>query len=61
MKLVQHLLESKGRDIISVTADASVLDAIILMAERRIGSLLVMSGDQLQAGIVDTLLSSLTE
>jgi CBS domain-containing protein len=51
MKLVQHLLESKGREIISVTADASVLDAIILMAERGIGSLLVMSGDQLQ-GIV---------
>ena len=51
MKLVQHLLESKGREIISITADASVLDAIILMADRRIGSLLVMSGDQLQ-GIV---------
>ena len=51
MKLVQHLLESKGREIISVTADASVLDAIILMAERGIGSLLVMSGDQLH-GIV---------
>jgi CBS domain-containing protein len=48
MKLVQHLLDSKGRDIISVTADVSVLDAIKLMAEKSIGSLLVMQGDELQ-------------
>ena len=51
MKLVQHLLDSKGREIISVTADASVLDAIKTMAERAVGSLLVMQGDELQ-GIV---------
>jgi len=48
MKLVQHLLDSKGRDIISVMADVSVLDAIKLMAEKSIGSLLVMQGDELQ-------------
>lgn len=48
MKLVQHLLDSKGRDIISVTADTLVLDAIKLMAEKAIGSLLVMQGDELQ-------------
>jgi CBS domain-containing protein len=51
MKLVQHLLDSKGREIISVTADASVLDAITIMAERSIGSLPVMQGDEL-LGIV---------
>lgn len=51
MKLVQHLLDSKGRDIISITADASVLDAIKLMADKAIGSLLVMDGDDLM-GIV---------
>ena len=51
MKLVQHLLDSKGRDIISVTADASVLDAIKIMADKAVGSLLVMQGDELQ-GIV---------
>lgn len=48
MKLVQHLLDSKGRDIISVTANVSVLDAIKLMAEKTIGSLLIMQGDELQ-------------
>jgi CBS domain-containing protein len=48
MKLVQHLLDSKGRDVIAVTADVSVLDAIKLMAEKTVGSLLVMQGDELQ-------------
>lgn len=51
MKLVKHLLDSKGREIISIVQDASVLDAIKLMAERSIGSLLVMDGDALK-GIV---------
>lgn len=51
MKLVQHLLDRKGRDVITVSADASVFDAIKLMADREVGSLLVMDGDDLQ-GIV---------
>ncbi len=51
MKLVQHLLDSKGREIISITRDASVFDAIKLMADRTVGSLLVLEGDEL-LGIV---------
>ncbi|RZV39219.1 MAG: CBS domain-containing protein [Chromatiales bacterium] len=51
MKLVKHLLDSKGREIISIVQDASVFDAIKLMADRSIGSLLVMDGDVLR-GIV---------
>lgn len=51
MKLVKHLLDSKGSDIISIAGDASVLDAIKLMADKAIGSLLVMDGDELK-GIV---------
>lgn len=51
MKLVKHLLDNKGTVIISITEDASVLDAIKLMAERSVGSLLVMDGEVLQ-GIV---------
>jgi CBS domain-containing protein len=51
MKLVQHLLDSKGREIISIAPQASVLDAIRLMAEKTVGSLLVMNGDEL-LGIV---------
>ncbi|MBT8103781.1 MAG: CBS domain-containing protein [Gammaproteobacteria bacterium] len=51
MKLVKHLLDSKGREIISIAEEASVLDAIKLMADRSIGSLLVMEGAELK-GIV---------
>jgi CBS domain-containing protein len=51
MKLVKHLLDRKGREIISITGEASVLDAIRMMADRSIGSLLVMDGDTLK-GIV---------
>ncbi len=51
MKLVKHLLDSKGSEIISIAVDASVFDAIRLMADEAVGSLLVMDGDELQ-GIV---------
>ena len=51
MKLVQHLLDSKGRELISIDPGASVLDAIKLMAEHGVGSLLVMQDGQLM-GIV---------
>lgn len=51
MKLVKHLLDSKGREIISIAQDASVLEAITMMADRSIGSLLVMEGAALK-GIV---------
>jgi CBS domain-containing protein len=51
MKLVCHLLDSKGRDVLSIAPDASVLDAIKLMSDKAIGALVVMDGDRL-AGIV---------
>ena len=51
MKLVQHLLDNKGRDLISIRPDASVLDAIKLMADKGIGSLVVTENEELK-GIV---------
>ncbi len=51
MKLIQHLLEAKGGELISIQPDASVLDAIKLRAEKGIGSLVVTEGDSLK-GIV---------
>lgn len=51
MKLVQHLLDIKGGDIVTIDEDASVFDAIKLMADRGIGSLLVMHDQDLK-GIV---------
>ena len=51
MKLVQHLLDSKDGGIVTITQEASVYDAIKLMADRTVGSLLVMDGKNLK-GIV---------
>ena len=51
MKLVKHLLDGKGRHIVSVVPDSTVLEAIILMADKAIGSLMVMVDDEL-LGIV---------
>jgi CBS domain-containing protein len=51
MKLVKHILNSKGHEILSVKPNDTVFDAIKLMADKSIGSLLVMNGDKL-VGIV---------
>ena len=51
MKLVKHLLDSKGHDVLSIEPMASVFDAIKLMGEKGIGALIVKDGDAL-AGIV---------
>lgn len=47
MKLVKHLLDAKGRHVISVAPDTSVLDAIKLMADKTVGSLVVMEAGEL--------------
>jgi CBS domain-containing protein len=51
MKLVCHLLDAKGRNVVSIAPEASVLDAIRLMSDKGIGALVVMKGNSL-AGIV---------
>jgi CBS domain-containing protein len=48
---VARLLSTKGHDLWSIAPDATVYDAIALMAEHGIGALLVMDGEQL-LGIV---------
>jgi CBS domain-containing protein len=44
---VKHLLEQKGRNVWSIGPDATVLDAVAKMAEKDIGSLVVMDGEKL--------------
>ena len=51
MKLVQHLLDRKGTEVISIERAASVFDAIKLMADRGVGALLVMEDGRI-TGIV---------
>jgi CBS domain-containing protein len=51
MKLVKHILETKGGDIWQIEPGESVLEAIKLMAEKKIGALLVMEDERL-VGII---------
>jgi len=47
MKRIQTLLKKKGYDVWSIAPDASVYDAIHLMAEKAVGALIVMDGPKL--------------
>ena len=51
MRTVRHLLEAKTPEVFAIAPQAPVLDAIRLMAEKRIGALLVVDTGKL-AGIV---------
>ena len=47
MKFVDQLLHGKGRDVWSVTPSDTVFDALRLMANKRIGALVVLDDDHL--------------
>lgn len=51
MRQVKHLLESKGRDVVTASPTDTVLSALERMAEHGIGALVVMDGDTL-AGLM---------
>ena len=46
MKKVAHILAHKGKRITSVTPETTVLDALRIMANQNIGSVMVMEGNQ---------------
>jgi CBS domain-containing protein len=46
MKKVSDILTRKGGNVISIDADTSVLDALRLMSEKIIGSVIVTEGDE---------------
>ncbi len=47
MKFVGELLSAKGTDVWSVTPEETVLAALVLMAEKEVGALLVLDGESL--------------
>jgi CBS domain-containing protein len=49
---IAAILERKGRDVASIGTDASVRDAVSLLAERRIGALVVTEGEGSVTGIL---------
>lgn len=51
MATVNSILSKKGNDVYSVTSDATVYDALVLMADKNIGALAVVDDAEL-VGIV---------
>jgi CBS domain-containing protein len=47
MRTVRELLREKGREVVTILPEATVLDAIKLMADRNIGGLVVMENDMI--------------
>ena len=41
---VEHILQSKGRDVVSVSSGAVIREAVALLAERNIGAVMVKDG-----------------
>lgn len=46
MKKVADILHRKGANVISILPETTVIDALQLMADKNIGSVLIMKGDQ---------------
>ena len=51
MPTVRHVLDEKGHGVHNIHPDASVLDALTIMAEHDVGALVVLNGGTL-VGIV---------
>lgn len=50
MKTIHQVLSDKALSLVSITPDTLIYDALVIMAEKHIGALLVLEGDHL-AGI----------
>jgi len=46
IKTISQILETKGREVWCTTPDTKVYDALKIMAEKRVGALVVMEGEQ---------------
>ena len=53
MTTVKHILDQKGHDVHCIHPDASVFDALKMMAENDIGSLVVLEGGKLVGVITE--------
>lgn len=47
MKTVQQMLEGKPRRLLWIAPDATVIDALKMMAENEVGALIVLDGERL--------------
>ena len=61
MKTVKELLKTKGYDVWAVAPDASVYDALKLMADKNTGAVLVIDAGNVSAGSAGGLVGILSE
>ena len=47
MATVESILKIKGKEVFSISQDATILDALKLMADKDVGAVLVMEGEKL--------------
>lgn len=47
MKTVRQIIESRTGPVLTIASDASVYDALVVMAEHHVGALLVLEGEKL--------------
>ena len=47
MEFVNDILKEKGREVLSITPETSVFEALKLMAGKNVGSLLVLENDEM--------------
>ncbi|MCK5146761.1 CBS domain-containing protein [bacterium] len=48
---VKDILKNKGRDVMSITSGAGLIEAMMKMSEQKVGSLIVKDGDSI-SGII---------
>lgn len=51
MKKVKSIIESKGNEVYSITSTAAIINALVIMAEKEVGALLVIDEGQI-TGII---------
>lgn len=44
---IRSLLDDKGHDVVGIAPDATILDALRLMAEKNVGAVIVLQDDEL--------------
>jgi CBS domain-containing protein len=49
---IKHILGDKGREVVTISSDATLSEAACLLARKRIGALVVREADGVVAGII---------
>jgi CBS domain-containing protein len=48
MKIIRDILEAKGHEVYTISPDATVYEALSLMAEKNVGALVILEGETLE-------------